>query len=97
MKKDIQPKYYQDAEVVCACGNKFKIGSTQKSIKVEICSLCHPFYSGAHKFIDKAGRVDKFKVKMDKFETMRADKIRKLHEKAKKKKEAEELLRSRKK
>jgi large subunit ribosomal protein L31 len=64
MKKDIHPKYFSEAEVNCACGNKFKIGSTQEKIDVEICSACHPFYTGNEKVMDTAGRVDKFKKRM---------------------------------
>ncbi|MBU4479915.1 50S ribosomal protein L31 [Patescibacteria group bacterium] len=64
MKKDTHPEYNPEAEVICACGNKFKIGSTQKKIEVEICSACHPFYTGNEKIMDTAGRVDKFKKRM---------------------------------
>lgn len=61
MKKDIHPKYHKKVQVKCACGNKFETGSTQESIQTEICSNCHPFYSGKEKMIDAAGRVEKFK------------------------------------
>lgn len=64
MKKDTHPKYFPEAEVKCACGNKFKIGSTQEKIEVEICSACHPFYTGNEKVMDTAGRVDKFKKRV---------------------------------
>ncbi len=74
MKKDIHPKYYEKATVECACGNKFETGSTKEHISVEICSACHPFYTGKHKLIDTAGRVDKFKAKMTKAETAKATK-----------------------
>lgn len=97
MKKDIHPKYYKDAEIVCACGNKFNVGSTKLNIRVEICSSCHPYFTGADKFIDKAGRVDKFKAKMSRYQAITDEKQKKVEEKARKKKEAEELLRSRKK
>jgi len=63
MKKDIHPLYYETA-VKCACGNKFKTGSTLKEIEVEICSDCHPFYTGKKKIVDTAGRVEKFKRKV---------------------------------
>lgn len=62
MKKDIHPKYGK-ANVRCACGNTFETGSTKKEIHVEICSACHPFYTGKQKLIDSGGRVDKFKKK----------------------------------
>jgi len=63
MKTDIHPQYYKDAKVSCSCGNKFTVGSTQKEIKVEICSACHPFFTGNEKIIDTAGRVEKFKAR----------------------------------
>jgi large subunit ribosomal protein L31 len=66
MKKDIHPEYHQKATVQCACGNVFKVSSTKKDVEVEICAACHPFFSGKEKLIDTAGRVDKFKQKMEK-------------------------------
>lgn len=63
MKKDIHPQYYETT-VTCACGNKFKTGSTLKDIEVEICSNCHPFYTGKQKLVDATGRVEKFKKKV---------------------------------
>ncbi|HEY4496303.1 MAG TPA: 50S ribosomal protein L31 [Candidatus Paceibacterota bacterium] len=66
MKKDIHPKYFDKAEVNCACGNKFTVGSTMEKIRVEICSACHPFYTGGDKTIDAAGRVHKFKARQAK-------------------------------
>ena len=62
MKKGIHPEYYE-AEIICACGNRFKAGSTKKEIRVEICSECHPFFTGKEKLLDTAGRVEKFKRK----------------------------------
>ncbi len=63
MKKDIQPAYF-DAKVTCTCGNSFVAGSTLEEIKVEVCSKCHPFYTGSQKLLLEAGgRVDKFKKK----------------------------------
>ncbi len=64
MKKDIHPTYYPDAKITCACGASFDVGSTEKAIHVEICSFCHPFYTGKEKLLDTAGRVDKFKKRM---------------------------------
>jgi large subunit ribosomal protein L31 len=61
MKKELHPTYYSDAVVVCACGNTFTTGSTKKELHVEICSNCHPFYTGKQKLVDTAGRVEKFK------------------------------------
>lgn len=62
MKKDVHPEY-QECVVTCACGSTFKTRSTKKEIRVEICSQCHPFFTGKQKFIDSAGRVEKFKKK----------------------------------
>jgi large subunit ribosomal protein L31 len=62
MKDGIHPKY-QDCTVTCGCGNTFKTRSTKAKIAVEVCSKCHPFYTGTVKFVDAAGRVDKFNKK----------------------------------
>jgi large subunit ribosomal protein L31 len=61
MKDKIHPKYYSDAQVTCSCGNTFTIGSTKKTLKVELCSQCHPFFTGEHRMVDTAGRVERFK------------------------------------
>lgn len=61
MKADIHPTYYAQAKAVCACGATYVVGSTHESISVEICSACHPFYTGQEKVLDGAGRVDRFK------------------------------------
>ena len=61
MKKDIHPKYYPKAKIVCACGNVITAGSTVAEMKVEICSACHPFYTGKQKILDTTGRVERFK------------------------------------
>ncbi len=66
MKKDIHPKYYKDCKITCACGNVFTIGSTVETIETEICSQCHPFYTGKEKIIDTLGRVDKFRKRLAK-------------------------------
>ncbi|HEY8314332.1 MAG TPA: 50S ribosomal protein L31 [Candidatus Baltobacteraceae bacterium] len=60
MKDKIHPKWYPEAKVHCACGSTFTTGSTMPQIAVEICSACHPLFTGQQKFIDTAGRVDKF-------------------------------------
>ena len=60
MKKDIHPKYDMKAKASCACGAVFVVGSTMEDIKMEICSQCHPFYTGNEKIMDTAGRVDRF-------------------------------------
>lgn len=72
MKANIHPTYYQTA-VSCACGNTFTVGSTEESIKVEICGNCHPFYTGTAKLVDTAGRVDKFQARLQKQATFQAN------------------------
>jgi large subunit ribosomal protein L31 len=61
MKEKIHPEYYKDAEVICACGNRFTAGATRKEMRVELCSQCHPFFTGERKMMDTAGRVERFK------------------------------------
>lgn len=61
MKADIHPPYFANAQVTCACGATYIVGSTQEAIAVEICAACHPFYTGQDKVLDTTGRVDKFK------------------------------------
>jgi len=63
MKKGIHPEYF-DCTVTCSCGNNFKTRSTKKEIKVEICSNCHPFYTGKQKLVDSGGRVERFKKRL---------------------------------
>ncbi|MCD6256027.1 MAG: 50S ribosomal protein L31 [Deltaproteobacteria bacterium] len=62
MKKGIHPKYYR-TKIRCACGFELEVGSTQKDLKVEVCSHCHPFFTGKKKYIDTAGRMEKFRQK----------------------------------
>jgi large subunit ribosomal protein L31 len=66
MKKEIHPKYYENARVQCACGNTFTVGSTKELIEVEVCSKCHPFYSGKEKMVDTMGQVQKFRKRLAK-------------------------------
>lgn len=66
MKKDIHPNYNEKAKVTCACGNSFEVGSTSENLNVEICSACHPFYTGKQKLVDTARRVEKFEAKAQK-------------------------------
>jgi len=61
MKPKIHPEYYKDAKVICACGNTFNIGSTKKVLKVDLCSKCHPFFTGEQRVLDTMGRVERFK------------------------------------
>ena len=63
MKANIHPQYFDNAQVTCACGNRFITGSTQQEIRVELCNKCHPFYTGEQKFVDSASRIQKFQAK----------------------------------
>ncbi len=85
MKDTIHPQVHTDCTVTCVCGNSFTTISTKKSISVEICSSCHPFYTGQQKFVDTEGRIDKFakKVRLAKEKKEETDKL-KLAKKSKK-------------
>ncbi len=97
MQAKIHPNWHHDATVTCACGNTFKTGSTQENIEVDICAKCHPFFTGEMKFVDRQGRVDKFKKKMAAAqETQKkaaARKSQKAPEKKEEQKSYKELLR----
>ena len=74
MKKEIHPQYYPECKVSCVCGNSFLTGSTEKEIKVELCSACHPFYTGKQKLVDSARRVEKFETKVKTSDTVSKEK-----------------------
>lgn len=80
-KKDIHPKYYPKATINCSCGAKFVVGSTEEKMQIEICSQCHPLYTGKQKFIDTAGRLERYEKRVKKSKALKDSKI-----KAKKKK-----------
>ena len=82
MKKKIHPKWFPEARVHCACGNIFTTGSTLKEISVEICSACHPLFTGQQKFIDTAGRVDKFNQRLAAAEAKKAEAAERKRKKA---------------
>ncbi len=65
MKAKIHPKYYPEARVICACGNTYTVGSTSPELKVDICSQCHPFYTGEQRIVDTAGQVDRFMKRLE--------------------------------
>lgn len=91
MKQGIHPKYFDDAQVVCACGNVFTTRSTKQSITVDVCAHCHPYFTGEHRFIDTKGRVENFQAKQKKAEEM---KVRLSSKKTKKKTEGEKPTKS---
>jgi len=65
MKKDIHPTYFPEARVTCACGETWTVGSTQEEIRVDICSACHPFYTGEQRIVDTEGQVDRFYKRLE--------------------------------
>lgn len=77
MKQDLHPQYHSDAKVTCACGNHWKTGSTSAEINVNVCSKCHPFYTGTEKIVDTRGRVEKFQKRAGKAVAKKAPKTRK--------------------
>lgn len=77
MKKNIHPEYYSKAKISCACGNSFVAGSTLPEVKVEICSACHPFFTGKQKLLDTARRVEKFEERAAKKDTAKKSKTAK--------------------
>lgn len=86
MKKDIHPTYYPKAQIKCACGKVWHIGGTKEAIETEVCSNCHPFYTGKGKLIDTAGRIERFTARRAKAKTVTAvtGKKNKVAKKAKK-------------
>jgi large subunit ribosomal protein L31 len=92
MKQTIHPQYFEQAQVICVCGNKFITGSTVEVIHVELCSNCHPFYTGEQKFVDSASRIQKFQTRTEtakKYQVVSKEK----KEQEKKKTEAPKSLR----
>ncbi|MFA6285392.1 MAG: 50S ribosomal protein L31 [Parcubacteria group bacterium] len=83
MKKDIHPKYNPEAKIICACGNVITTGSVKPEMKIEVCSACHPFYTGKKRLVDSTGRVDRFKKRMEKSEKLLADKMERSKRKTK--------------
>ena len=73
MKTGIHPEYDQ-TKIQCACGNVIEVGSTRKDIRVEICSQCHPFFTGKQKLVDTAGRIERFRKKYEKFQKAQSGK-----------------------
>ena len=74
VKKNIHPVYYDSVTVTCSCGRSFTVGSTEDKLSVEVCSKCHPFYTGKQKLVDVAGRIDKFKKRLQEAEKVEQDK-----------------------
>lgn len=76
MKANVHPKYYEAAQVICSCGNKFITGSTMEVIHVELCNKCHPFYTGEQRFLDTASRIQKFQKRQEAAKTYVSKKVK---------------------
>lgn len=83
MKANIHPQYYEATQVMCVCGNRFTVGSTQEVIHVELCSKCHPFYTGEQRFVDTASRIQKFQKKQEISKQYLSQKVKKVEDQKK--------------
>jgi large subunit ribosomal protein L31 len=92
MKANTHPTYFEEAQVICVCGNRFKTGSTQEIIHVELCNKCHPFYTGEQRFLDRGSKIQRFQEKQKIAQQYHATKKQKADDK-KKKDEAPKSLR----
>ena len=75
MKKDTHPEYYPEAKVMCSCGTTFTVGSTQETIRTDVCSACHPFFTGEQRLVDTAGQVERFIRRLERSEELRGDMV----------------------
>lgn len=83
MKTNTHPQFFEEAQVICVCGNKFTTGSTQEVIHIELCNKCHPFYTGEQRFVDSASRIQKFQKKQEIAQQYTVVKKKKIDEKRK--------------
>lgn len=91
MKKDIHPKYYKQSTITCSCGNVVTAGSTQKAMVTELCSNCHPLYTGKQRIVDTAGKVEKFEARL-----ALTKKMKEMREKSKKKQTVKKIKKAKK-
>ena len=83
MKQQIHPQFFEQAQVICVCGNRFTVGSTQETIHIELCSKCHPFYTGEQRFVDAGSRIQRFQKKQENAKEYKATVKKKIEEKKK--------------
>lgn len=83
MKSNIHPKFFEEAQVICVCGNRFTTGSTQDTIHIELCNKCHPFYTGEQRFVDRGSLIQKFQKKQQIASDYKAKFQKKVEEKKK--------------
>jgi large subunit ribosomal protein L31 len=84
MKKGLHPQYYPNAQVTCSCGNTWTTGSTNPIIRTDVCSQCHPFFTGEQRIVDTAGQVDRFMKRLDRYSNHQADAVKRQTETQKK-------------
>jgi large subunit ribosomal protein L31 len=84
MKEKLHPQYYPNAQVICSCGNTWNTGSTQPVIRTDVCSACHPFFTGEQRIVDTAGQVDRFMKRLDRYGTHQASAVKRQEELQKK-------------
>ena len=88
MKQDIHPEYHPDAQVICACGNTWTVGSTVPVIRTDVCSACHPFFTGEQRIVDTAGQVDRYQKRLERFEKHKAEEQTRQEDSLRKEREA---------
>jgi large subunit ribosomal protein L31 len=74
MRKGIHPTYYPNAQVICSCGNTWTTGSTKEVVRTDVCSACHPFFTGEQRIVDTAGQVDRFMKRLERYDEMQEEK-----------------------
>jgi large subunit ribosomal protein L31 len=88
MKDGIHPKYYPNAKVICSCGNTWTTGSTAEVIRTDVCSACHPFFTGEQRIVDTAGQVDRYQKRLERFEKHKAEEQTRQEDSVRKEREA---------
>jgi large subunit ribosomal protein L31 len=88
MKQGIHPKYYPNATVICSCGNTWTTGSTVELIRTDVCSACHPFFTGEQRIVDTAGQVDRYQKRLERYERHAAEEKTRLEQALRKEREA---------
>ncbi len=83
MKAQIHPQFFTEAQVICVCGNRFTVGSTQDTIHIELCNKCHPFYTGEQRFVDTGSRIQRFQARQEQAKVYKATVKKKVEEKKK--------------
>lgn len=81
MKANTHPQFFEEAQVVCACGNRFTVGSTVETIHIELCNKCHPFYTGEQRFVDTASLIQKYQKKQEQAQQYKAQRVEKAEKK----------------